>query len=284
MSSMWWRIPLATLVLFVLNVVVGVPLAGRLPKVPVDPLGLAGGLLLQAAVLAFVAVRLPSPRSRRVALLFLVPFAMQAINLLEAYVFRIDVPREHFPALILHSLAVSALFALALDRIAGKPSDDAGAPAARSALDWTWRIAASDVLYVVVYFSAGMLVWPFVQHFYAQRPMPAVETIVQTQLFRGLVFTGLVWLLARRLDGTRGMRALLAGVTLSIVGGVVPLLSPNPYMPDSIRLPHLVEVGVSNLLFGIAVALLLTPGTGRRRAAGSIDQGSGGQVVSPVAR
>ena len=49
----------------------------------------------------------------------------------------------------------------------------------------------------------------------------------------------------------------VAALTMSVVGGVAPLIIPNPYLPDAVRYAHLPEVGVSNFLFGFVDAWLL---------------------------
>jgi len=116
---------------------------------------------------------------------------------------------------------------------------------------------ASDLAYVVAYFVAGMLIIPYVQSFYATRKLPGPLALLSMQVVRGLVFTALVVLLVRTVRGSRRGVAALAGATLSIVGGISPLLLPNPYLPDAVRLVHLGEVGVSNFLFGLLAGWLL---------------------------
>jgi len=37
------------------------------------------------------------------------------------------------------------------------------------------------------------------------------------------------------------------------------LLLPNPFMPEPVRMAHLVETASSNLIFGVFVGWLLTP-------------------------
>jgi hypothetical protein len=56
-----------------------------------------------------------------------------------------------------------------------------------------------------------------------------------------------------------------AALTMSVLGGVAPLLIPNPYLPDAVRHAHLPEVGVSLFLFGFVAAWLLA-GPSRVRA------------------
>ncbi|HEX5426443.1 MAG TPA: hypothetical protein VFW94_23035, partial [Candidatus Acidoferrales bacterium] len=52
--------------------------------------------------------------------------------------------------------------------------------------------------------------------------------------------------------------ALFLGAAYSILGGIAPLLLPNPFMPPNIRLAHGFEVGISNFVFGMIVGWALT--------------------------
>lgn len=63
----------------------------------------------------------------------------------------------------------------------------------------------------------------------------------------------------------------MLGAVYAILGGVAPLLvDDDTYMPRYVRMTHLVEVGISNFLFGLAVRKLVTPAhpaAARQRAA-----------------
>lgn len=120
------------------------------------------------------------------------------------------------------------------------------------------RAVAGTLAYVLVYFVAGMLAWPFLRAYYETRPMPPVGTVLALQIVRGGLLVLLVWWMSRHEPAGRRAAALDAGLALSVIGGIAPLVIPgNPYLPDSIRLVHLVEVGVSNFVFGAVAALLL---------------------------
>jgi hypothetical protein len=144
------------------------------------------------------------------------------------------------------------------------------------------RLAAVAALYVVVYFAAGVLVFPFVRDFYAPVGLPHRGVIAAMQFFVRGPLLGLLlsWLVCSTI-GTRGERALRAAVTLSLVGGVAPLLVPNPFMPDAVRLAHGVEVGVSSLIFGALAGWLLAP---QARAAGAAGRDDVSREVSGHAR
>ena len=87
--------------------------------------------------------------------------------------------------------------------------------------------------------------------------LPGPAFLVVLQLARGLVFTGILATLARNLRGSRLAGALAAGIAFSLLGGILPLLVPNPYMPASIRWPHMVETASSGLVFGVLTGWLL---------------------------
>ena len=128
---------------------------------------------------------------------------------------------------------------------------------------WPWRLAAVALCYVVLYFMAGILVFPYVAHFYAGRPMPSPRLVVLMQLGRGLVYALVMLPFSRSMVGRRWRAGLVLGLCLSVFGGIAPLLLPNEYLPAEILPFHMIEVGISNFLFGVAAALLLV---GRVRA------------------
>jgi hypothetical protein len=51
--------------------------------------------------------------------------------------------------------------------------------------------------------------------------------------------------------------ALSIGLLFAVVMNA-PLLLPNPYMPETVRMAHLAETASSNFIFGVFVGWLLT--------------------------
>jgi hypothetical protein len=100
--------------------------------------------------------------------------------------------------------------------------------------------------------------------------MPALGPVVALQVFRGLGFGAIVLLIVRTGDGSRAERAVVAGLTLAILGGVAPLVMPNPLMPTAIRMAHLFEVVPSIFVFGALLALALTRASRAAAAAGTL--------------
>jgi hypothetical protein len=74
---------------------------------------------------------------------------------------------------------------------------------------------------------------------------------------RGALWAGLARLLARGLSGSTLTKAMLAGAAFAILMAG-PLLYPNALMPWPVRQVHLVEIGVSNFLFGLLAVWLLS--------------------------
>lgn len=211
--------------------------------------------LLTAVFALALAGRLQVASPRRALLLFLILFGIPANYLAETFFFDIGVGRAMLLRIYAMSLLVAGVVALLADRL-GRASPVA--PTARTVPAWVPRLAVAALVYVVFYVTAGLAIVPFIADFYAGRAMPSLPQIVVLQVFRGLGFAAVAWLVVAFTAGARLGRALWAGATLSILGGILPLLSPNPYLPDAVRLAHLVEVGLSNFLFGLVAGWLLS--------------------------
>jgi hypothetical protein len=143
----------------------------------------------------------------------------------------------------------------------------AAAPAAVQGL--AWKVPAISFAYVLVYFVAGFIIaWQSeaIRAFYAQGLGIDLGPLALLQVARGAVWAGLALLLVRTLRGSAGEKAVWTGIAFSIFI-VAPLLYPTPVMPWPVRQVHLVEVGISNLLFGFFAAALLAARPGRRREA-----------------
>jgi len=120
-----------------------------------------------------------------------------------------------------------------------------------------WKFVLSDVSYVFLYFLAGTIIFPYVKDFYATQHLPSTGQLVALQLLvRGPVFILMVLGLARMLGLPRVSGALAVAAVFTLLTGVVPLLMPNPYFPDSVRWVHMCEVTSSNFVFSAFVAWL----------------------------
>tara|TARA_R110002167_G_scaffold109194_2_gene278399 strand:+ start:751 stop:1443 length:693 start_codon:yes stop_codon:yes gene_type:complete len=118
------------------------------------------------------------------------------------------------------------------------------------------RLLGVMLAYMALYMAAGLLAYPFVQAFYADKVMPSFDRLLILQAVRALIFAAAALPLLR-LSPRYG--PVVIGLAFSVIGGIAPLLQDNPFMPPDIRFIHLIEVGISNFLFGVVVALLLRP-------------------------
>ena len=225
------------------------------------PLGAGHALLavnaLVAVALTPLAARLTGSFARRAATLFLLLYLVETLlSTIESWFFG---PFLHLPAGLLGGLAIvnavksalAALVAAWLWRGAGEAGPIGGL---------AWKLPAIVLFYIVLYFGAGQLIaWQSaaVRAYYGQGLAIDTGRLVLLQVGRGAIWAGLAWLLARTMRGSPPARAVLTGGAFAIVMAA-PLLFPNALMPWAVRQVHLVEIGVSNFLFGLLAVLLLT--------------------------
>lgn len=123
-----------------------------------------------------------------------------------------------------------------------------------------WRFVLSDLTYIVLYFTVGAIIFPYVKSFYATQQLPPIGAIAGMQLLvRGPVFVLVCLALTRMLGLSRIQGALAVGMVFTLMSGVAPLLIPNPYFPDAVRWVHFCEVVSENFIFGAVVAGLWGP-------------------------
>jgi hypothetical protein len=127
---------------------------------------------------------------------------------------------------------------------------------------WILLLPVLAFAYVILFFVAGGLVYPYVRHFYENRVMPSMGTVVGGEFVRGLIYAVAMLPFARLATGHRWRAAGILGLCLSVFGGIAPLLLPNnKYLPADILPYHLVEVGCENFLLGVIGALLFVAKT-----------------------
>jgi hypothetical protein len=209
-------------------------------------------LLANLIVLWIVARSSVASGWRLILMLFLAGFVVgSANNLLEALFFQVLTTREVIGAAVPAAIIFAVLSPLAV-LCAGRIREGAETPLELGGFTPVTLLTAV-IAYEVLYWSAGLVVFPYVAHFYAGHALPPGYAVAGMQVVRGLIFVGAVYPLLR--SGLRAAPLVLA-LIYAIIGGVAPLLPDNPYMPPDIRFYHGIEVTVSNALFGLAVGLL----------------------------
>ncbi len=224
--------------------------------------GVAADLIL-AATLAGLARRSRLHGMALAGLLFGVAFVIgSATGLLEAVVFGV-LPVSTVWALMPMSSVPLAAGAIAVVVTAGawsRAARPAASPPSGPVAAFVARGAAASAFYVVCYFTAGAIIFPWVRTFYEAHRLPPFETVLALQFFvRGPIFVLTIALLVRQLSGSRRLHALAAGAAMAILGGVVPLLVPNPFFPDVVRWAHFAETASSNFVFGAVTGWLMSP-------------------------
>ena len=139
----------------------------------------------------------------------------------------------------------------------------------RSPLEARLADRRSSTLWSPKSWTAAVLaeIMPFIQEFYARMPMPdPLQLIAMQGLLRGPLFVVLLYMVLGVTRAGRVEAIWMAGAALSIIGGIAPLIVPNPFFPDAIRWAHFVEVGISNFVYGSFVGWLLTRPVGEERA------------------
>ena len=231
-------------------------------------LGLGAASAIHAALLVWLAHRSTLPDPQRIYGLVAIGVGFAVVNNVEAAVFGIASVRL-LAGLGLVSAGAHAAVTLGVARSLpvrlAPPAHNPGTPVTRSRMGL--RFAALAILYGIVYFAAGAVIYPFVQDFYQHKTLPSGGTTLALQVFvRGPIFVAIGNVVVRLIGATPRLSALAVACTLSGLGGLTALLTPNPLFPDSVRLVHLVEVGVSNFVFGLIVGWVLS-----RRPARSSD-------------
>jgi len=194
---------------------------------------------------------------------------------IESAVFLTRLPAGALPKLFLMGALVAAPFAIAAVAILGRwrerragSEGDAGSPAPPlrlrfSGRQWTWRLAVAAGVYLVLYFGFGYYVaWrnPAVLAYYGgvdegtffshlRVVLSEAPWLVGFQVLRARLWVALALPIVRMLRGGWRETALALGLLFGVVMNAQLLLS-NPYMPEAVRMAHLVETASSNFLFG----------------------------------
>ena len=269
------------------------------PQAPSQPAssdqGAAAAILLlvcflDVCVLSFIILRSSWHGWRLISAIWLAFYATAFfLPQIELLVFSTPLPVAMLPRLLLMGVIVTALFAPLAVWILGKRKPSAAeamfsAPSLPASV-LAMRLAIIAGIYVCVYFTFGYFVaWqdPAVRAYYGGNDpgsffaqMGNVVSnrpgLIAFQILRGVLW-GLVALpIVRMMKGTRWKTGLAVALLFSVVLSD-KLLLPNPYMPQAVRMTHLLETASSNFLFGWLVVWVLSrrrAGAGTSIAAGS---------------
>ena len=214
---------------------------------------------------------------------------------IESMVFLTRLPAGLIPRLFLMGALIAVPFSMLAVLILGKrkaaiADSQPDSRVAMPAREWAWKLVVVALLYVSLYFTFGYFIaWknPAVLEYYsgidegsfvAHMGTVVRETpwLIPFQIIRAMLWVALALPVIRMLKGQWPETALSIGLLFSVVMNA-QLLLPNPYMPEPVRMAHLVETASSNFIFGVFIGWLLTPRVALAKPSPSPD----GSAVSP---
>ena len=177
-------------------------------------------------------------------------------------------------------MAISAPFSLAAVAFLGKwretGADPSGGYVSLGSVRWVYSTGLMIAAYLVLYFSFGYFVawqYPAVREYYGggepigffphmTNLVSEAPWLVAFQMLRAVIWALIGWLIVRMTAGRR-----LAPLAVALAFAVLmnsQLLIPNPFMPEAVRMAHLLETASSNFLFGLLVGWLFSRGNAGR--------------------
>jgi hypothetical protein len=235
--------------------------------------------LLNTIVLAHVILRSRWGGWKLIAAVFFVFYGtMTFMSQIESAVFITTLPPGLLPRIFLMGVLIAAPFSMLAVLILGKKRADLASAERNTRLvmtpgDWAWKVAVLAAAYVLLYFTFGYFIaWqnPTLREYYGgvdeggflvHMGTVARDTpwVFPFQVLRGLFWIAIALPLVRMMRGGWQETAVAVGLVFAVLM-TAQLLLPNPYMPETVRMTHLVETASSNFLFGLLVGWLLTRG------------------------
>jgi hypothetical protein len=241
-------------------------------------------LFLQTVALAYPVVRSRWHGWRLIVTVFVVYFGtVTFMSQIESVVYLSNrMSSGMLAGLFAMGLFNAAVFAPILVAVLGKwkgapPIEEASEQVPpRAPIDWAWRLAFAGGVFLAFYYVFGYFVaWknPVLREYYGGTDpgsfFAQMSGILQSnpwmillQFARGLLWAALALLVIRMMKGAWWEAGLALAVLFSVP--VFYLLFPNPFMPEAVRMTHLVETAPYQFLFAWFAAWLFRPPAGRR--------------------
>jgi len=231
---------------------------------------------LQAAVMSYLILRSHWTGWPLAAAVFVVFYGvMTLMPQSDSVVFLTRLPTGTLPKLFVMGAVIAAPFSVLAVLILGKRKGESATvrqdpQQRRPTSEWIWKVALITLAYVCLYFTFGYYVaWrnPAIRAYYGGvdegtfwahmgTVMRTTLWLIPFQVLRALCWATLALLVIRMLKRDRLETALVIGLLFAVM--TAPLLLPNPYMPEAVRMAHLVETAPSNFIFGTFIGWLLT--------------------------
>jgi len=284
-----------TIILFICFAVAGGIVGVQDNSQAPEQAGAAGMALLIACfldtlVLTHIILRSRWAGWRLMATVFFVFYGvMTFMSQIESAVFITRLPPGVLPRLFLMGVLIAAPFSALAVLILGKRKAEpvTAEPNTRLVMpanEWVWKLAVIALAYLILYFTFGYFIaWrnPAVREYYggidegsffAHMGALVGNTfwLIPFQVARAMIWIAIALPVIRMLKGQWPETALAIGLLFAVLMNA-QLLLPNPYMPEAVRIAHLMETASSNFIFGFLAGWLFT----RRRPSPA-----GGQIRS----
>lgn len=232
---------------------------------------------LETVVMAYLILRSRWAGWKLIATVFVAFYGVTTfMSQIESAVFLTRLPSGMVPRLLLMGAVIAALFSPMAVLILGKRKSGAADTSSNSRLimpgsEWAWKLLVIALAYLILYFTFGYFIaWrnPAVAAYYGGTDpgsfFAQMETVLRDtpwlipfQIMRAMLWVALALPVIRMLKGEWPETAIAVGLLFSVVMNA-QLLLPNPYMPEPVRMAHLVETASSNFIFGVFIGWLLT--------------------------
>lgn len=231
---------------------------------------------LNTVVLAHIILRSRWVGWRLIATAFFVFYGvMTFMSQIESAVFVTRLPSGMLPRLFLMGALIAAPFSVLAVLILGKRKADTvntelNARLVMPTKEWAWKLAVIAIAYLILYFTFGYFIaWqnPAVREYYggsdegsffANMSTVLANTfwLIPFQILRAMLWVAIALPVIRMMKGQWQETALTLGLLFAVLMNA-QLLLPNPYMPEAVRMTHLIETASSNFIFGFLIGWLL---------------------------
>lgn len=229
----------------------------------------ASGLVIAAAFVPYL-LRGPMSTRRRLTAVWCALMTVTVICLWSEGVIFIHQTRQQQITSLIGASVLYSLLAIAIAVVSSllRLHDSAGQPHLMPpAPRFVLRVLGSGVAYAIYYYVFGAVAFfLFTKTYYSgSGPLAGAQETARglglwfplIQIGRGALMTLGVAPIILSLRMKRWNAAIYVGLLLWIIGGVAPLMVPNPILPGELRLMHTVEIFTQNVPFGITAVLLL---------------------------
>jgi len=244
---------------------------------------------LNATVLTYVILRSNWAGWKLVAAVFVLLFGITTVMPQIETAYFVTLPPGILPRIILAGALVAAIFSPLAVLILGKrkqhEANGSGDPRLNLTVgEWAWKVSLIALVYLTLYFSFGYFIaWQnaavrayyggndpgsfLAQMISVPREMP---WLLPLQVLRAMLWTALAVVVIRMLKGRWWEAGLVVALLFSVVMTSL-LLIPNVFMPQEVRMVHLLETASSNFLFGLLLVWVLGLGRTQERP---VEQGN----------